>query len=271
MQDHPRAWFERDRSPLRSVLLAPDVADLDVADLVERRVLADFRDCDLGQHGVVRERRRAHVVEEGLLAETESARAVRHHAPPLGLADGLAVVGLPARAVGALAALGGVEGDDVVARLQALDARADVDDDACALVPEDGGEEPFGVGAGQRELVGVAHAGGLDLDEDLAGAGSVEGDGLDGQGLAGLVGDGGSGLHGGRSVDMRALSLPAPRIGPFVLVSLGFRATSSPVSRVLSGSCAAWRRRVWRNNPRFHSWIACCSLPLVASSGAMPT
>ena len=71
------------------------------------------------------------------------------------------------------------------------------------------GKSPSGSAPEQRELVGVAHAGGLDLDEDLAGAGSVEGDGLDGQGLVGLVGDGGSGLHGGRSVGVGALSLPA--------------------------------------------------------------
>ena len=37
-------------------------AAADVADLVERRVLADLRQRDLRQHGVVRERRAAHVV-----------------------------------------------------------------------------------------------------------------------------------------------------------------------------------------------------------------
>jgi hypothetical protein len=33
---------------------------------------------------------------------------------------------------------------------------------------KDRGEDAFGVGAGQGEFVGVADAGGLDLDQDLA-------------------------------------------------------------------------------------------------------
>ena len=53
-------------------------------------------------------------------------------------------------------------------------ARPDVDDDAGALMAEDGGEQPFGIGAGERELVGVADAGRLDLDQYLAGFRPVE-------------------------------------------------------------------------------------------------
>ena len=93
------------------------------------------------------------------------------------------------------AALGRVERDDVVALLHAGDARADVDDDAGAFVAEDGREEPFGIGARAGELVGVADAGGLDLDEHLAGARPFELDLLDDERLAGFVGDGGAGLH----------------------------------------------------------------------------
>ena len=66
-------------------------------------------------------------------------------------------------------------------------AGADVDDDARALVAEDRREEALGIGAGERELVGVADAGGLDLDQHLAGLRAFEVDGLDGQRLAGLT------------------------------------------------------------------------------------
>ena len=41
-------------------------AAADVAAGLERRVLADLRDRDLGQHGEVREGRAAHVMEDGL-------------------------------------------------------------------------------------------------------------------------------------------------------------------------------------------------------------
>ena len=66
-------------------------------------------------------------------------------------------------------AFGRVERDDVVARLDAGHARPDIDDDARALMAEDRRERPSGIGAGERELVGMADAGRLDLDQHLAG------------------------------------------------------------------------------------------------------
>src|SRR5262245_2983780 len=68
-------------------------AAADVADLVERRVLADFRYRDLRQHGVIREGRAAHVVVDLLALDGKARRAVGHHALPLGGADGGAQVG----------------------------------------------------------------------------------------------------------------------------------------------------------------------------------
>ena len=47
-------------------------------------------------------------------------------------------------------------------------AGAHIDDDAGALMAEDRREETFRVGARARELVGVADAGRLDLDQHLA-------------------------------------------------------------------------------------------------------
>ena len=91
------------------------------------------------------------------------------------------------QAVLALAALGRVERDHVVARLDRLHARPDLDHDARALVAEDRREQALGVGAGERVRVGVADAGRLDLDQHLAGLRPLELDGLDRERLPGLV------------------------------------------------------------------------------------
>jgi hypothetical protein len=56
----------------------------------------------------------------------------------------------------------------MIAGLQRGHALAHLHHDARALMAEDGREQPFRVGARQREVVGVADAGGLDLDQNLA-------------------------------------------------------------------------------------------------------
>jgi hypothetical protein len=170
-------------------------AAADVADLVVGRVLADLGDRDLRQHGVVGEGGGAHVVEELLAAEGEARGAVRHHALALGGSDGRAQVGLAREAGGALPAFRRVKRDDVVALFHAGHARPDIDDDAGAFVAEDRREQTFRVGARERELVGVADAGGLDLDQHLAVSGSVEFDLHDLERLALLDGDGSAGFH----------------------------------------------------------------------------
>ena len=118
-------------------------AAADVADLVERRVLADLRDRDLGQHGEVREGRGAHVVVDLAAAEREAAGAVGHHALALRRADREAEIGLARQAVFALPAFRRVERDDVVALGEAGHPAPDIDDDAGALVAEDRREEPL--------------------------------------------------------------------------------------------------------------------------------
>ena len=60
---------------------------------------------------------------------------------------------------------------------------------------EDGREQAFRIGARQRELVGVADAGRLDLDQHLAGPRAVEVDLHDLQRLSGCDGNGGAGFH----------------------------------------------------------------------------
>src|SRR3989441_654797 len=139
-------------------------AAADVAHLVERGVLADLGQRDLGHHGVVGKSRGAHVVEQFFAAEREAAAAIGHHALPLGGTDRLAQIGLAAQAVFALPALRGVEGNDVIAVFHAADAGPHIDHHACALVAENRREQAFGVRARAREFVGMADAGRLDLD-----------------------------------------------------------------------------------------------------------
>src|SRR3546814_11653902 len=62
-------------------------AAADIAARLERRVLTDLRDRDLGQHGEVGEGRAAHVMEDRLPLVAEAAGAVRHHALALGRAE----------------------------------------------------------------------------------------------------------------------------------------------------------------------------------------
>jgi hypothetical protein len=74
-------------------------------------------------------------------------------------------------------------------------AGAGLDDDTRALVPKNSGKQTFRIGAGQREFVGVTDAGGLDFDQDLAGARTVELDSGDFKGFAGCKRDGGANIH----------------------------------------------------------------------------
>ena len=170
-------------------------AAADVADLVERRVVADLRQRDLRQHGEVRERRAAHVVVERLAVEREAAGAVGHHALALRRADRRAQVGLARQARLALPALGRVQRNDVIALLQRRHAGADVDHDAGALVAEDRRKQALRIRARAREFVGVADAGRLDLDQHLAGLGSREIDRLDDEWCARLVRNCRANLH----------------------------------------------------------------------------
>src|SRR4029079_7916336 len=94
-----------------------------------------------------------------------------------------------------LAAFRRVERDHVVALLQRHHARPDIDDDARAFMAEDHREQPLGIAAGARELVGVADARRLDLDQHLAELRPLEIDGFDDEFLAGLVTDRSLGLH----------------------------------------------------------------------------
>jgi len=84
----------------------------------------------------------------------------------------------------------------MIALLQAGDAAADIDHDSCALMAEDRRKQPFGIGARQGEFIGMADAGGLDLDQHFAFARPLELDGRYFQRLSCSGGDGGANIHG---------------------------------------------------------------------------
>ena len=175
-------------------------AAADVTDLVEGGVLADLRDRDLRQHGVLGERRAAHVVVDLGLADREAARPVGHEPLALRGADRGAEVRLARQARFALPTLRCVEQDDVVPLLHAdVTLRANVDDHLGALVAEDRREEPLGVGTRARELIGVADARGLELHEHFAQArGPSRSTVSIDERLPLLIRDGSAGLHGAR-------------------------------------------------------------------------
>ena len=116
-------------------------------------------------------------------------RIAGHDALALGGADRGAEVGLAREARLTLAAFRRVERDHVVALLQGYDPGPDIDHDARALMAEDHREEALRIAAGARELVGMADARCLDLDQHLAELRPFEVDGLDFELLAGLVAD----------------------------------------------------------------------------------
>ena len=86
----------------------------------------------------------------------------------------------------------------MVAGLQALHARADFANDACAFMAEDDREQAFRVRAGAREFVRVADASGHDFHQHFAGAGTLEVHLDDLERLVGSKRDGSAGFHGSK-------------------------------------------------------------------------
>src|SRR4030095_15757516 len=109
-----------------------------------------------------------HVVMDESATKRKAAGSGGHHPLALRRANGRAEIGLARQARLALATLGRVQRNDVIALLDARHAGSDVDDDTRALVTEDCRKQTLGIATRARELVGVTDAGGLDLDQDLA-------------------------------------------------------------------------------------------------------
>ena len=80
-----------------------------IADLVERRILADLGQRDFRQNGVIGKGRTAHVMQNRRAIEhRKPAGPIRHDTRPLGAADFLAQVGFGVQAIFAFAAFGRV-------------------------------------------------------------------------------------------------------------------------------------------------------------------
>ena len=84
----------------------------------------------------------------------------------------------------------------MIAGLQRGHAAPDIDDDACAFMTEDHREQALWIGAGARELIRVAHAARLDLDQHLTVTRSFQFDSGDFERLTGGISNCGLGLHG---------------------------------------------------------------------------
>src|ERR1700733_2058492 len=192
-------------------------AAADIANLVERRILAEFRHRDLGHHREIGERRASHVVVDHLFADVKTARGGRDEGLALGGPNLGAKIGLLRQAGLALATLRRVQRNDVVAFLEGGDAGPDIDDDAGTLVAKNHRKQSFRVRARAGEFIGMANAGRLELDEHFAGLRSIEIDRHDLQRLAGRVTNSSFGFH---SLDPLPLSNVAagPRTGPCTAV-----------------------------------------------------
>ena len=94
--------------------------------------------------------------------------AIGHQALALGQADFLAQVGFGIQAIFAFAAFRRVKRNDMVALGERGHTLANLHHDARALMAHDGRKQAFGIGAGNGEFIGVADAGCLDFNQNLA-------------------------------------------------------------------------------------------------------
>src|SRR6185437_14517194 len=192
-------------------------------DLGERRVLADLRERNLRQHGVIGEGRAAHVMHHRLALHREAARAVGHQALALRGPDRGAQIGLARQTALALPALGCVERNHVVALLERLNAGSHIDHDARTFMSQDGREESFRVRPREREMVGMADAGSLQLHEHFTALGAFQLHCLDAQRLAGLNGNGCTYVH----FAMAPRLWNTPRVSPRRIRQLGLYALTA--------------------------------------------
>ncbi|KAG0776271.1 hypothetical protein G6F22_012693 [Rhizopus arrhizus] len=213
-----------------------------------------------GHYGVLAEGRAAHVVVQRLAVVAEAAGAVGHHALALGGAHGHAQVGLAALAEQALATLGGVQRNHVVARLDAGHALAHLHHDARAFMAQHHREQAFRIVAGQGERIGVAHTGVGDLHQHFAllRRGDVDLDDL--QRLAGTKGDGGTGLLGWLLQRQAVTGCAAQRCA---VVYFRYERINALMSRTRSARCSS-EAAGWPNSSRRCASITSDIRPLTA-------
>ncbi|MND79056.1 hypothetical protein D3C80_707820 [compost metagenome] len=83
----------------------------------------------------------------------------------------------------------------MVALLDRGDAGADINHDASTFMAEDRREQTFRIGTGEREIIRVADAGRLDLDQHFAGARTFKLNGHDLKRFSCLNGNSGAYVH----------------------------------------------------------------------------
>ena len=143
----------------------------------------------------------------------------------------------------------------MVARLQRFHAGADLAHHPRALMAEDGRKDAFRIGAGQGELIGVANAGCLDLDQHLALAGALQLDRRYFKWLAGLDSQCGAHVHSLPPLDPVLVSLLLPachavkakaflNAGPLLpgMLGAGPRSAQQTFSFVPGARLALWCR-----------------------------
>ena len=84
----------------------------------------------------------------------------------------------------------------MIALAYARDVPADLDHNPAAFVAENRGKDALRVIAGEREGVGMAHAGRLDPHQDFSGLRPLDVDFFQLQRFAGFPGDSGTRFHG---------------------------------------------------------------------------
>ena len=153
-------------------------------------------------------------MRDGLTLIGKSRRAIRHQSLALRGANCGAEIGFAREAAFALAAFRRVKRDHVIAGFDALNAGADLDNNARAFMAENAGKHAFAIQAVQRVSVGVADAGGFDLDQNFTElrAFKIKLDNF--EWLLGFKCDGGASFHGNVSLEVlsrdAALGAQAP-------------------------------------------------------------
>ncbi|MNT35089.1 hypothetical protein D3C72_1711030 [compost metagenome] len=133
-------------------------------------------------------------MEQLLTLVGETRGAIRHQTLALSGTNGLAQVGLAGAAEFALAALGGIQRDHMIAHCNRSDAFTHRLDDGAAFVPQDRRKDTFRVRAGQGVGIGVADTAGDNAQQHFASLGHGHVDFDDLQRFLGLEGNSGTGL-----------------------------------------------------------------------------
>lgn len=135
---------------------------------IQRRLRIDFRQRNLGANRIFAESAGAHIVIDRFAIVRETSGAVRHQSFTLGGTHRLTEVGFTRLTEFALATFGGIQRNDVIARLKAGDALAYFHDNPAALMAQHRREDTFRIVTGEGEGIGMTHPGVGDFHQNFA-------------------------------------------------------------------------------------------------------